>query len=113
LSNGVKIYAGARSDPFFFDLQQYFKYDPDRDYIYHQPGLTVPAQSSQSFNGFTAAYNTLHGTNCNTTPASNFLASNNFNVLSLIVEAPRSLIAPASGSQIIHVWATASTTTGT
>lgn len=106
LANGIQLYAGPRADPFFFDLFQFFKIIPDRNQAYHQPGQTVPPASATSFNGFAA------GSGCNTAAASDALSSNRFNVLSIVVELPKTMIAPASGSQIVHVWTTASTTSG-
>ncbi len=117
LPSGIQFFAGPRSDPFYFDLFQFFKIIPDR-YYKNQPQFgspTVPAMSSASLNGFAKATNLNSvGTafQCNTAPASDALASNNFNVLSLVVEVPKSIIAPPSGSPLLNVWATTSTTTG-
>jgi hypothetical protein len=107
LANGAQVFVGPRADPFFFDIAQFFKIIPDRNYQ-NQPN--PPAGSATGFRGFSAAFNAANGTSCDTSPASDFLVG--FNVLSIVFEAPKSLIAPASGSQIIHVWATTSTTSG-
>ncbi|MEA2666010.1 MAG: hypothetical protein QOI11_2954 [Candidatus Eremiobacteraeota bacterium] len=107
LSNGLKVFVGPRADPFFFDLFAFFKFLPDRNY--KTPGTSAPAGTTLSFNFPSPAgafANCLQGT------PSDALSANNFNVLSIVVEAPRALIAPASGSQQIHVWATTSTTSG-
>ena len=106
LSNGMQVFAGPRSDPFFVDLFQFFKIVPDRNASYHQPGQTVPAASASSFNGFAA------GSGCLTTASTDTLGSNKFNVLSIVIELPKTMLAPTSGSQIVHMWATTSTTTG-
>jgi hypothetical protein len=107
LENGIKAFVGPRADPFFFDLAQFFKIIPDRNYQNHP---NVPPPSATSFRGFTAAFNSANGTTCDTSAASDLLVG--FNVLSIVIEAPKSLIAPSSGSQTIHVWATTSTPAG-
>lgn len=92
LSRGVVAFAGARQDPFYFDLAQFFKIVPDRNYKNHP---NVPAPSAKCFRN----------------PGVDFLAD--YNVLSLIVELPRAMLARPGGKLgIIHVYATTSTQTG-
>jgi Domain of unknown function (DUF4331) len=109
LANGAQVFVGPRTDPFAFDLAQFFKIIPDRNAAF-QPN--PPAPSASSFRGFSAAFNAAKGTNCEVTPSSDFLAAGSYNVLAIVFEAPKSLIAPASGSQMIHVWTTSSTPSG-
>lgn len=122
----VKVYAGPGADPFFFDLAQFFKIIPDR--LYANQSGTVPKATASSFRGFTAAFNTANGTTCDTTPAREFLSSGGadlvagangmgFNVLTIVVEMPKVLLAQIPGTanqsqQIVHLWATTSTTSG-
>jgi len=108
LPGNIQFFAGHRADPFFFDLAQFFKVIPDRNVGNHSG--TVPPPSASGFRGFTAAFNTLHGTSCDLTPATDFLSSNGFNVLTLVVELPRSML--NTSSPLIHVWATTSTVSG-
>ncbi|MBD5654267.1 MAG: DUF4331 family protein [Candidatus Eremiobacteraeota bacterium] len=89
LPHGVRLFAGARKDPFYFDLTQFFKIDPDRNYK-NQP--SPPAPSASFFLPADRASDTLA----------------NFNVLSLIVEMPRSMLENATNKGRINVWATAS-----
>lgn len=107
LPGGIKVFAGPRRDPFFFDLAQFFKIIPDRNYTNHQNGATPPPATATSFNGFPANPN-----GCLTTPSSNLLAS--FNVLQIAVELPRSMLEPGGPTvgEVIGVWATTGTTTG-
>jgi len=63
LDDGMKIFAGPRKDPFFFDLAQFFKIIPDR--AGHAPGVMGPAPTATGFNN----------------PGVDFLSSNKFNVL--------------------------------
>jgi hypothetical protein len=109
LANGMKIFIGPRSDPFFFDLFAFFKFLPDRDY--KTAGTAAPAGTPLSFN-FTPAEATGTFASCSMGTPTDALSTNHFNVLSIVIEAPRALIAPSSGSPKINVWATTSTTTG-
>jgi len=104
LTNGAKVFVGPRTEPFFFDLAQFFKIIPDRNYM-NQPN--PPPATATGFRGFAVG----NANGCDTTTASNTLAG--YNVLSIVIEAPKALIAPAGGSQMIHVYATTSTTSGT
>ena len=89
LSGGMSFFAGARQDPFYFDLAQFFKINPDRNYKNHPD---VPAPSATCFNP--------------ADQADNFLKD--FNVLSLVVEMPRRVLTTARNHGRINVWATTS-----
>lgn len=85
-SQGVKVFVGERKDPFFFDLEQFFKILPDRNYKVQpnpSPPLTVTA-----FRPPGQAKDTLAP----------------FNVHSIVVELPRSLL----GTGKIGAWITTS-----
>jgi hypothetical protein len=111
LPNGLKVFVGPRSDPFFFDLFAFFKFLPDRDY--KTAGTSAPSGTNFSFN-FTPAQIAANPAfaSCLAGTPTDALSSNHFNVLSIVIEAPRALIAPSTGSSKINVWATTSTTTG-
>ena len=134
IQNGsVKVFAGPRADPFYFDLFQFFTFLGDRAYSTHTSqtdpgfgsapnGMLVDSSgkpnATPSFNGF--ASGTTSGPNgsgyaCSTKPAQNALADINggFNVLSFVVELPKSALTQGFSSPIIHVWATASSSTTT
>lgn len=106
LKDGVKVFIGPRADPFFFDLAQFFKIIPDRNYQ-NQP--SPPPATATSFRGFTAGFNAANGTQCDTSPSSDLLVG--FNVLTIVFEAPKSMLVRNADS-MIHVWATTSTTSG-
>lgn len=90
LSNGVKVFAGPAEEPFYFDLSQFLKIIPDRDYKNHP---NPPPPSAECFR----------------TPGEDFFAVNGFNVLTLIVEMPRAMLAPPGGKLgRISIWATTS-----
>jgi high-affinity nickel permease len=101
LSNGVKVFVGDAKDPFFFDLAQFFKIIPDRNYA-NQPNPPPPTASG--FRGFAPG----NPNGCDTTPAVDILSSNGFNVIAIVAEMPKSML----GTGKIGVWATTSTTTG-
>jgi hypothetical protein len=85
-SNGISAFVGLRKDPFFFDLSQFFKIIPDRNYSL-QPNPAPPFQVL-SFRPAGQAQDTLAS----------------FNVHSIVVELPRSLL----GTGKIGVWITTS-----
>jgi hypothetical protein len=74
LPGGVQLFAGLRKDPFFFDLARFFEIIPDRNYLL-QPN-PAPALRVLSFNPPSTAFDLL----------------SDFNVHSIIVELPRSLL---------------------
>lgn len=95
---------------------------PSYDKAPNPPGCPTPATTA-SFNGFAAGTTagtgaSLSGTNlgnyaCSTSPASDTLFAGPFDVLTYVVEVPKSLItgAPFNTSNI-HVWATVNSSTG-
>jgi len=88
LGSGVRLYAGPREDPFYFDLTQFFRILPDRNFK-NQPD--PPAAGAMCFRK----------------PGHDFFAS--FNVLQIAVEMPRRLLAGPDGKLgRINVWATTS-----
>jgi hypothetical protein len=98
--SGITIFAGARQDPTFFDLAQFYKIFPDRN-----GGSTSPTcLSINGGNGSCAGGFNNPGTDA-------FIGTN---VLSIVVEFPRTLLVQsgsAYGSQVAY-WATTSTATG-
>jgi hypothetical protein len=111
LKGGIKVFVGPRRDPFFFDLAQFFKIIPDRNYANHPH---VPPATATSFrfasknqkivlNG--VSYGTAGSNKCAIAKPKDFLAD--YDVLSVVIEMPKKLLAPASGSPgVIGLWAT-------
>lgn len=85
----MKVFVGTRKDPFFFDLEQFFKIIPDRNYLV-QPN-PAPPFTVLSFRPPGQAVDTLDP----------------FNVHSIVVELPRKLL----GNGKIGVWMTTSVRT--
>ncbi|NUN66885.1 DUF4331 domain-containing protein (plasmid) [Pseudanabaena biceps] len=87
--NNLKVFAGLRKDPFFFDLEQFFKIIPDRNYTL-QPNPSPPF-TVLTFRPAGQAQDTLA----------------TFNVHSIVVELPRNLL----GTGKIGAWITTSVKT--
>jgi len=90
-SNGVRLYAGPRDDPFFIDLERFFRILPDRrpstGPLSKQP---IPASS---FRGKGEAVDFVHG----------------FNDLAIVVELPTSMLyADGKTPGKLGVWGTTS-----
>jgi hypothetical protein len=96
-SNGMSVFAGARAQPFFFDSEQFYKMFPDRRNSSTQSCLPTAfggdASCPLGFNN----------------PGTNGYAGSN--VLSIVVEVPKTLLMP-NGLGKIAYWATTSTATG-
>ncbi len=102
LPNGVKVFVGDAKDPFFFDLARFFQILPDRNYQ-NQPN-PPPPDPAIGFRGFAPG----NPNGCSTQAAQDFLSSNQFNVISIVAELPKSML----GNGHVGVWATTSTTSG-
>jgi Domain of unknown function (DUF4331) len=91
----VQVFAGARRDPQFFDKTQFFNIFPAST----QAAGSASCLSSSCPSGFAAA-------------GSNYFA--NSNVLSIVVEIPKSVLLNFGGGagDGVAYWATTSTTTG-
>jgi hypothetical protein len=113
LDDGIVAYAGPRADPFFFDLFQFFSILPDRNYSNPRTGDKL-GSSTPTFNGFAAGSTSGPGAGnypCSTTASTNALTQINggFDVVSIVVEIPKYLLANRQQSPLIHVWATTGT----
>lgn len=93
----MKVFAGTREDPFFFDLAQFYKILPDRD-------MGSTAQSCLPILGNDTCPQGFNN------PGTDFLKG--YNVLTFVVEMPRAdLIAGCGGSKIAY-WVTTNTQGG-
>jgi hypothetical protein len=117
LKNGIKVFVGPRRDPFFFDLAQFFKIIPDRNYMNHP---SPPPATATSFRFASASqpivlngvnYGTAGSNGCVIKKPHDFLAP--YDVLSIVIEMPKTMLAPVSGSPgVIGLWATTATPDG-
>jgi Domain of unknown function (DUF4331) len=103
---GMQVFAGVRSEPFFFDLNRFYAILPDRmtpltgQQVNFPSIMAANTPQVNGFRGFPA------GSGFDTTPAVDFLA--NLNVLSIVVELPRS----ALGGGKVNLWETTSLPNG-
>jgi len=90
--NGVQLFAGLRDDPFYIDLEQFFKIIPDRAPVQGPLSKIGPNPEASAFRN----------------PGIDFLRG--INALGIVVELPESMIiAPNSGSDPkLGIWATTS-----
>ena len=91
-SSGIELFAGLREDPFFIDLEQFFRIIPDRAPVQGPLSKIGPKQEATSFRD----------------PGVDFLAG--INTLAIVVELPESMLLPsgAGADPKIGVWATTS-----
>jgi hypothetical protein len=88
-NTGIQLFAGGRSDPFFIDLEQFFRVLPDRKPVTGPLAQLPSTQSATSFRN----------------PGTDFVAGHN--VLSIVVELPASMLT-ASGNAKLGLWGTIS-----
>lgn len=90
-SSGIQVYAGVRDDPFFIDLEQFFRILPDRKPVTGSLSLLPSTPSASAFRPAGSAVDFLAG----------------FNVLSIVIELPTSMLT-AGGNSKIGLWGTIS-----
>lgn len=113
LKGGITAFVGPRADPFFFDLFQFFKILPDRFYSNARTGDEL-GTSTPTFNGYPAGSTSGIASGnyaCSSAPSTNALTQINggFDVISIVLEVPRSILAHPGQSPLLHLWTTAST----
>jgi uncharacterized protein DUF4331 len=89
----IQVFAGLRDDPFFIDLEQFFRIIPDRAPVTGPLSKIGPKPEATAFRD----------------PGIDFLAG--FNTLAMVVELPEALLLPPGGGGAdphIGVWATTS-----
>jgi hypothetical protein len=117
LPYGITAFVGPRADPFFFDLFQFFTILPDRNYSNPRTGDEL-GTATPTFNGFSPGSTSGAGAGnyaCSTVASTNALTQINggFDVISIVVELPKALLAPRGTSSLVHIWATTSDRWGT
>ena len=109
-TTGMTVFAGPREDPFFFDLDRFFKILPDRATPLTGMQVETPNPDTPqllNFRGFPANFNATHPgqPTADTSPSMDFLAG--FNLLSIVIELPRSALV-GQGNGKIGLWCTTS-----
>jgi len=90
-ATGVQVFAGSREDPFFIDLEQFFRIVPDRKPSTGSLSQLPDAPSASSFRSPTSAVDFVKG----------------FNVLSIVIELPTSMLTQG-GTAKLGIWGTIS-----
>jgi hypothetical protein len=90
-ASGIQVFAGVREDPFFIDLEQFFRVLPDRKPSTGPLSAIPDSPSATTFRSASAAVDFVKG----------------FNVLSIVIEVPTSMLT-AGGNAKIGVWGTIS-----
>jgi hypothetical protein len=90
-ASGVQVFAGAREDPFFLDLEQFLRILPDRRPSTGPLSQIGDAPTASSFRTTATAVDALKGTN----------------VLSIVVELPTSMLTNG-GNTKLGLWGTIS-----
>lgn len=93
--DGMQVFAGARQDPFYIDLEQFFRIIPDRKPVTGPLSMLPDTATAGSFRAPGAAVDILGGT-----------GGHPFNVLSIVIELPASQLRGATDK--IGVWGTIS-----
>ena len=88
-SGGIQVFAGWRDDPFFIDLEQFFRIIPDRKPVTGPLAQLPDVATAGSFRS----------------PGVDYVAG--FNVLSIVIELPTAQLT-AGGNPKIGVWGTIS-----
>ena len=88
-ADGMQVFAGWRDDPFFIDLEQFFRIIPDRKPVTGPLAQLPDTPSASAFR----------------TPGIDYVAG--FNVLSIVIELPTAWLT-AGGNPKIGVWGTTS-----
>lgn len=117
LKRNIQVFVGPRRDPFYFDLAQFFKIVPDRNYMNHPH---TPPATATSFRFASANqkiilngvdYGTAGSNGCAIKKPHDYLAP--YDVLSIVIEMPKKLLEPTgSAPGPIALWATTGTQTG-
>lgn len=89
--SGIQVFAGAREEPFFIDLEQFFRIIPDRKPSTGTLSALPDTATAGSFRSAAAAVDFTKG----------------FNVLSIVVELPTSMLT-SGGSTKLGIWGTIS-----
>ena len=88
-ASGLQVFAGWRDDPFFIDLEQFFRIVPDRKPVTGALSQLPDTPTASAFR----------------TPGVDYVAG--FNVLSIVIELPTASLV-AGGNAKIGIWGTIS-----
>ncbi len=87
---GVQVYAGPRNDPFFIDLEQFFRIIPDRKPVTGPLALLPNHPTASSFRAPGSAVDFLRG----------------INGLAIVIEVPKTLLTSNNNHPKFGIWGT-------
>lgn len=90
-SGAIQLFAGLRDDPFFLDLEQFFRIIPDRKPVSGALSLLPDTATASAFRAAGAAVDYLAG----------------INTLALVIELPEAMLT-AGGTPNLGIWGTIS-----
>jgi hypothetical protein len=90
-ASGMQVFAGPRDDPFFLDLEQFFRIIPDRKPVSGPLSMLPDSATASAFRPAGSAVDYLAG----------------INALAIVIELPESQLT-AGGSSRLGIWATIS-----
>ncbi len=90
-AGGMQVFAGSRDDPFFIDLEQFFRILPDRKPVTGALSALPDTATASSFRPAGSAVDFVRG----------------YNVLSIVIELPTAELTAGGGAKI-GVWGTIS-----
>lgn len=97
----MQVFAGLRDDPFFVDLEQFFRILPDRKPVTGPLAALPETPTATAFRGTAAPFDVTRGAPVD------ILTAIKANTLSIVIELPVALLAPGA-SKKIGVWGTIS-----
>ena len=97
----MQVFAGLRDDPFFVDLEQFFRIIPDRKPVTGPLAALPETPTATAFRGTAAPFDVSRG------PPVDLVTAIKANALSIVVELPVALLAPGTNKKI-GVWGTIS-----
>jgi hypothetical protein len=97
----IQVFAGLRDDPFFVDLEGFFRIIPDRRPVAGPLAALPETPTAMAFRGTAAPFETRFG------PPVDILTAVRANTLAIVLEMPVSLLAPGANKRI-GVWGTIS-----
>jgi hypothetical protein len=95
-ASGMQLFAGPRQDPFYIDLEQFFRILPDRKPVSGPLSQLPDTATASSFRAPGSAVDILGGS-----------GGHPFNVLSIVIELPKSQLRGSAGDKI-GIWGTIS-----
>jgi len=95
-ASGMQVFAGPRQDPFYIDLEQFFRIIPDRKPVTGPLSMLPDTATASSFRAPGSAVDILGGS-----------GGHPFNVLSIVIELPKSQL-HGTASDKIGIWGTIS-----